>query len=65
MFKYRRHWADGEDAGQAAYADCVNPGDEILMMQRGKLRTLQVLDLVLVAEGQLGLYDGVLRVEAA
>jgi hypothetical protein len=34
MFKYRLHWADGEEAGGAAYAVNINAGDEILTMQK-------------------------------
>jgi len=63
MFTYRLNWADGEDAGEAAYAHYVNPGDEILTMQEGKLRALRVLDLVPVPENSA--YDGLLRVETA
>jgi hypothetical protein len=64
MFRYRLHGADGEDAGEAAYAVTINPGDEILTMQEGKLQTLRVLDLVPVPE-ESSAYDGLLRVEAA
>ncbi len=61
MFKYRLHWADGEDAGEAEYAVNIRPGDLIHDRDGGKLR---VLDLVPV-EDEDAKYDGLLRVEAA
>jgi len=64
MFRYKLHWADGKDAGEAAYAYHVNPGDEILTLEAGKPLRLRVLDLVEVPE-ENSPYHALLRVEAA
>jgi hypothetical protein len=31
MFRYNMHYANGSDAGDAAYADSVNVGEEVLI----------------------------------
>ena len=36
MFMYRLHWVDAVDAGEAADAVNINPGDVIHSMQEGK-----------------------------
>ena len=43
MFRYTLRYEDGSEAGDAAYADNVNPGDE-LMLGPGKI--VRVLELV-------------------
>jgi hypothetical protein len=62
MFKYRLHWADGSDAGQAEYA--VQPGETIIASDPGRIRRLRVLDLVPVDDEESS-FVGLLRVEAA
>jgi hypothetical protein len=47
MFRYKLYWADGSEAGDAAYADYVNPGEEVLI---GAGQRLRVLELVPVEE---------------
>jgi hypothetical protein len=43
MFRYRLHWEDGSEAGEATYAQNINVGDEIHV---GKGERLRVLDVV-------------------
>jgi hypothetical protein len=43
MFRYRLHWADGSDAGEAEYALNIRPGD-IVWLRGGE--QARVLDLV-------------------
>jgi hypothetical protein len=59
MFRYRLHYGDGSEAGDAAYADNVNPGDE-LMLGPGKF--VRVLDFVPVDE-EGSPFVGLLKVE--
>ncbi len=47
MFRYRLYLEDGSEVGEAAYADNVNHGDE-LMLGPGKF--VKVLDVVPVDE---------------
>jgi hypothetical protein len=47
VFRYKMHYEDGSEAGDAAYADNVNPGDE-LMLGPGKF--VRMLDVVRVDE---------------
>jgi hypothetical protein len=47
MFRYRLHYEDGSDAGEATYAQNINPGDTIYI---GKGDELRVLDVVPIAE---------------
>ena len=49
MFRYKLHYQDGSEAGGAAYADSVNPGDE-LMLGPGKF--VRVLDVVTGRRGE-------------
>jgi len=48
MFRYKIHWADGSEAGEAEYAVNINAGE--LIWLRGN-RRVRVLDLVPVSEG--------------
>ena len=47
MFRFKMHYEDGSEAGDAAYADNVNPGDE-LMLGPGKF--VRVIDIVPIEE---------------
>jgi len=60
MFKYRLFWADGSEAGEAAYAVNIKPGE--LVWIRGN-RQVRVLDVVPVEE-EGSPYKGLLKVEA-
>jgi hypothetical protein len=62
MFKHRLFWADGSEAGEAAYALQINAGDLIWIPQPN--RQLRVLDVVQVDEEDSP-YRGLLKVEAA
>jgi hypothetical protein len=57
MFRYKLHYEDGSEAGDAAYADSVNPGDELML---GPGRFVRVLDVVPVDE-EGSPYVGLLR----
>jgi len=61
MFRYKLHWPDGSEAGEAEYAVNIKAGE--LIWIRGN-RKVRVLDLVPVPEEDSP-YDGLLRVEAA
>jgi hypothetical protein len=60
VFRYKLHYEDGSEAGDAAYADNVNPGDE-LMLGPGKF--VRVLDVVTV-DDEGSPCVGLLKVEA-
>jgi len=60
MFKYRLFWADGSEAGEAAYALTIQAGDLIWVSQPN--RQLRVVDLVPVEEEESE-YTGFLKVE--
>jgi hypothetical protein len=47
MFRYRLHSPDGDDLGEATYAQMIHPGDEIHV---GAGQGLRVVDVVLCAE---------------
>jgi hypothetical protein len=64
MFRYILRFADGSDAGEAAYGAYILPGEVIVMSIRGLARPFRVLDLVPVADDDSP-YDGVLRLELA
>ena len=59
MFRYKIHWADGSEAGEAEYAINIKVGDLIWISQPN--RQLRVLDLVPVDEGSP--FSGLLSVE--
>jgi hypothetical protein len=61
MFRYKLHYADGSEAGDAAYADWVNVGETVML---GPGKTVRVLDVVPVDE-EGSPYVGLLQVEAA
>jgi hypothetical protein len=62
MYRYKLHFEDGSEAGDAAYALPVSPGEEIIAAGARKFR---VLDLVLIDEEEASPYVGLLRVEPA
>jgi hypothetical protein len=59
VFRYKIHFEDGSEAGEAVYAMLIGPGDEIIAAGTQKVR---VLDLVLVEE-EGSPFVGLLRVE--
>ena len=61
MFRYKLYWQDGSEAGDAAYADNVNPGEVVLM---GSGQRLRVLELNPVDEDDSP-YVGLLKVAPA
>jgi len=62
MFKYKLHWADGSDAGEAEYAVNIKPG-ELVWLRGG--RQVRVLDLIPIEPEDDSPYEGLLRVETA
>jgi hypothetical protein len=60
MFRYKMHYQDGSEAGDAAYADNVNQGDELVL---GPGRFVRVLDFVPVEEEDSP-FVGLLKVES-
>jgi hypothetical protein len=59
LYRYRLHWQDGSDAGEAHYAVNIKPGETIWT---GDGRKLHVLDVMPVEEDDSP-YTGLLRVE--
>jgi hypothetical protein len=57
-FRCKIHYADGSDAGDAAYADNVKPGDELML---GPAKFIRVLAVVEVDE--ISPYTALLQVE--
>ncbi len=60
MFRYRLHLPDGDDLGEATYAQMIRPGEEILVGNGPRFR---VVDLIPV-ENEDSPYAGLLQVEA-
>jgi hypothetical protein len=61
MFRYRLHSPDGDDLGEATYAQMIHQGDEIHLAAGKRVR---VLDVVLFEEDGSP-FVGLLQVEAA
>ena len=59
LFKYRLMWPNGRDAGRAAYAAGIGPGDIILNYRGQWLRVLATR----FTDHEDSVYDGVLEVE--
>jgi hypothetical protein len=59
MFRYRLHYEDGTEAGEAAYAESVNVGDELMT---GPGRFVRVLDVVPIDEPDSKI-EGLLKVD--
>jgi hypothetical protein len=62
MFRFKMHYEDGSEAGDAAYADSVNVGDELML---GPARFVRVLEVVPVDDVERSPYAALLKVEAA
>lgn len=60
MFTYRLHAPDGDDLGEATYAQVIHPGDEIIA---SGTRRYRVLDVVPITEDEDSPYAGLLQVE--
>ena len=60
MFRYKMHYEEGSEAGAAAYADNVNPGDELMLVPG---RFVRVLDFVPVEDVEDSPFVGLPRVE--
>jgi hypothetical protein len=60
VFKYRLYLEDGSEVGDAAYADNVNPGDEIML---GPGRFVRVLDVRAGRRKEDSPFVGLLKVE--
>lgn len=59
MFRYKMHYPDGSEAGDAAYADNVNPGDEVML---GPNRFVRVLEVVPIDDVEGSPYAALLKV---
>jgi hypothetical protein len=62
VFRYRLHSPDGDDLGEATYAQMIHPGDEIHL---GAGQRFRVLDVVPVEEEDESPFVGMLKVEVA
>jgi hypothetical protein len=62
MFRYRLHGPDGDDLGEASYAQQIRPGEEIIA---GKNEHFRVVDVVPFEEEDESAFVGLLKVEAA
>jgi hypothetical protein len=68
MFRYRLHSPDGDDLGEATYAQMIKPGEEIFANGNQRFRVIDVvpvIDVVRVEEDDDAPFVGMLRVEAA
>jgi hypothetical protein len=43
VFRYRLHSADGDDLGEATYAQMIRPGEEIIADKNQRFRVLDVV----------------------
>jgi hypothetical protein len=57
VFRYRLHSPDGDDLGEATYAQVIRPGEEIHLGAGGRFR---VLDVVLFEEEDESPFVGLL-----
>jgi hypothetical protein len=62
MFRYRLHSPDGDDLGEATYAQMIKPGKEIHL---GSGRRVRVLEVVPFEEEDESPFVGLLKVAAA
>jgi hypothetical protein len=60
VFRYRLHSPDGDDLGEATYAQMIKPGEEILLRAGQRFR---VLDVVPFEEEDESPFVGQLQVE--
>jgi hypothetical protein len=61
MFRYRLHSRDGDDLGEATYAQMIHVGEEIIAADNQRFR---VLDVVPFEEEDESPFVGLLQVEA-
>lgn len=61
MFRYRLHSPDGDDLGEATYAQMIHAGDEVHV---GAGQRFRVLDVVPIEDEDAKII-GMLKVEAA
>jgi hypothetical protein len=62
VFRYRLHSPDGDDLGEATYAQMIKPGEEIHL---GAGQRFRVLDVVAFEEEDESPFVGLLQVEVA
>jgi len=62
MFRYRCHWADGDDLGEATYAVMIHAGDKIHLSGGTRFRALEVVSF---DEEDDSPFVGMLRIEPA
>jgi hypothetical protein len=62
MFRYRLHSPDGDDLGEATYAQMIHPGDEIIA---GSNEHFRVVDVIVFDETDESPFVGLLRVGIA
>jgi hypothetical protein len=62
MFRYRLHSPDGDDLGEATYAQMIHPGDEIHL---GAGQRFRVIDVVPFEEEDESPFVELLQVESA
>jgi hypothetical protein len=62
VFRYRLHSSDGDDLGEATYAQMIRPDEEIIA---GDNQRFRVLDVVPFEEDDESPFEGLLQVEAA
>ncbi len=62
MFRYRLHSPDGDDLGEATYAQMIKPGEEIIA---GSNEHFRVVAVVPFEEEDESPFVGLLQVEAA
>jgi hypothetical protein len=60
VFRYRLHFPDGDDLGEATYAMMIKPGEEIIA---GSTERFRVLDVVPFDEEDESPFVGLLQVE--
>jgi hypothetical protein len=62
VFRYRLHSPDGDDLGEATYAQMIKPGEEIIAGSNEHFRVVAVVPFEEENESQ---FVGMLKVEAA
>jgi hypothetical protein len=62
VFRYRLHSPDGEDLGEATYAQMIKPGEEIIASEKQHFRVVAVVPF---DEEDESPFVGLLQVEAA
>jgi hypothetical protein len=62
MFRYRLHSPDGDDLGEATYAQMIHPGDEVHV---GAGQRFRVVEVVPFEDEDESPFVGLLQVEAA